>query len=489
MSCLSAGLCLVLAPSALAQTSQDLTTPSIDPAVKRLGQEFVSSGKSDALSIAIVRGSSVGFFNFGSTTQQGETLPTKFNVYEIGSVTKLFTSLLLAHAVQEGRISLQDDIRRYLPGPYPNLVSGEVPIRIIDLVDTTSALPDNLPDFQEATAHASDPQKAFVLARVLAEYSEQDMLRDLHSVSLVGKPGTEPRHSNLAAELLGYILTTTYRQPFTTLLQARILGPLGMDNGVTPARPDLMVQGYDAHHTAMPATDQAAVLAAGGLRFSTEDMARFLQAELAAKDPAIQRSQQPAFGHVATGAIGFNWQISRNVEGALKLNASGGTAGGASYVEIYPERHYAVVLLANRSGEAEGLLYGLADSLFAAALGTPALDALRDALEKTHFAHVQRTVGQIKQQHPHLTLSEAFVNNWGGGLLGSNPAGALALFQYNVRQWPRSSDAFDSLGDGYAQNHDPSSAAKAYRRALELNPANREAADSLASLRKSPTTH
>jgi len=261
-----------------------------------------------------------------------------------------------------------------------------------------------------------------------------------------------------------------------------------MANGVVADNPKLMVQGYDAHHTAMPATDQHAIQAAGTLRFSTLDMTRFLQAELAKRDPAIQLTQRPTFGRVETDAIGFNWHISRNVEGSLRLNSSGGTFGGASYIEIYPERGYGVVILANRSGETESLLYGLADLLFAATETTPSLDALQETLEETQYAHVGDSVLQVKEKFPRLTLSESYVNNWGGSLLGSNPKAALALFQYNTRVWPNSSNAFDSLGAGYEQNGDTSNAANAYKRALELNPGNKEASDSLATLTKHPAT-
>jgi D-alanyl-D-alanine-carboxypeptidase/D-alanyl-D-alanine-endopeptidase len=139
-------------PAAFCQTRR---TPDLDTgkAVRCLGQDFVSSDKADALSIAIVPGDGFDFFNFGSTIRGEDKKPTKHSVYEIGSVTKFFTSLLLAHAVQEGRIGLQDDIRRYLPGEYRNLSFGGLPIRVIDLADTTSALPDNLPNFKEVTAN------------------------------------------------------------------------------------------------------------------------------------------------------------------------------------------------------------------------------------------------------------------------------------------------------------------------------------------------
>ena len=473
----------VLVANPLAAPAQHKgTTVQNEDAVNRLGQEFVSSDRSDALSIAILRAGKVAFFDFGTTQHGKEIRPTKNSVYEIGSVTKLFTSLLLAHAVLDAKLKLQDDIRRYLPGDYANLNFQGAPVRMIDLVGTTSALPDNLPNFQEVTAQAPEREKAFVLAKVLNSYSQRDMLRDLRSVALIGKPGVQPRHSNLAAELLGYILTRVYGQSFTSLLQAKIQKPLGMENGVSPDNSARMVQGYDPQHVAMPETNQSAVLTAGGLRYSAEDMAKFLQAELAPRDEAIRLTQRAIVGRPETGAVGFNWQICRNVEGALRLNASGGTSGGASYVEIYPERGYGVVLLANRSGETEGHLYELADTLFAAVEGTPGLDALKADLTSTQYHDVKDSVQRSKLRFPQLTLSESYVNNWGGGLLGSDPKAALALFEYNVGRWPESSDAFDSLGEGYEQNGNASEATKAYRKALQLNPANKEASDALASL-------
>ena len=92
---------LVATPMA-APAQHNGPTIRTEDAVNRLGQEFISSNRSDALSVAIVRAEKVAFFNFGSTQRGKETRPTKDSVYEIGSVTKLFTSLLLAHAVLEG---------------------------------------------------------------------------------------------------------------------------------------------------------------------------------------------------------------------------------------------------------------------------------------------------------------------------------------------------------------------------------------------------
>lgn len=71
-------------------------------------------------------------------------------IYEIGSISKTFGSLLLAKAVVEKRANLNDDIRQYLDGTYPNLTYGHEPIRLVHLTNWTAELPDNLPQRMEA---------------------------------------------------------------------------------------------------------------------------------------------------------------------------------------------------------------------------------------------------------------------------------------------------------------------------------------------------
>jgi CubicO group peptidase (beta-lactamase class C family) len=157
---LAAAVLLCSAAPALAMESPKAAAPeeaTMDRVFQRLGTTFVDEGHTDGMSIVVVKDGKAHFYNFGTTTRGKAKPPTEHSVYEIGSVTKVFTSLVLAHAVEEGRIGLQDDIRKYLPGDYPNLAWQGTPIRIIDLADTTSALPDNLPNpFPQGV----DPDKA-----------------------------------------------------------------------------------------------------------------------------------------------------------------------------------------------------------------------------------------------------------------------------------------------------------------------------------------
>lgn len=124
-------------------------------AVQASVTDFVRRGNVDGMSVAVIRDGRMRFYNAGVSVRDGDIPVTEFSVYEIGSISKTFTGLLLAHAFIEGRASQSDDVRQYLPPGYDNLQRDDRPIRLIDLVDTTSALPDNLPDWRKVVADAN----------------------------------------------------------------------------------------------------------------------------------------------------------------------------------------------------------------------------------------------------------------------------------------------------------------------------------------------
>ena len=160
----------VLLATAFAMPSAEAAAPagSIDTTVmdstfQQLGAKLVQAGRADGLSIAVVKDGRVRFYNFGTVDRDAPRVPTEHTVYEIGSITKVFTSLLLAHAVAEGKVDLQEDIRHYLPGSYPELTFEGTPVRVVNLTNTTSALPDNLPDFAKIVG---DQERRLLIAAV-----------------------------------------------------------------------------------------------------------------------------------------------------------------------------------------------------------------------------------------------------------------------------------------------------------------------------------
>lgn len=138
-------LLIFLSYSAHGQTKQVNT----DTLVNRLGETFMKDKRAVGLSIGVYNNGATSYYNFG-TTEKGKTIqPTQNTVYEIGSVTKAFVSLILANAIIEKKVQLNDDVRKYLDGNYPNLEYKRKPITLEQLANTTSGIPNWLPETPE----------------------------------------------------------------------------------------------------------------------------------------------------------------------------------------------------------------------------------------------------------------------------------------------------------------------------------------------------
>jgi CubicO group peptidase (beta-lactamase class C family) len=445
--------------------------------------DFVRAGRADGLSVAVVHGGRTRFHNAGVIARDARTPATERSAYEIGSISKTFTGLLLAHAIGEGKAAASDDVRRYLPPGYDNLERDGRPVRLIDLVDTTSALPDNLPDWRQSVGDAKPAQIPFIVAKLFDDYTSQKLMADLRTANLVGTPGAVPRHSNVASQLLGIVLERLYDRPYEALIAQYIERPLGMGSGGAVSPSAQVALGYDPAGPAMPPLTAPVVRAAGGLRYSTADMARYLAAQLAARDPAVALTHKPAWGSPDTGAIGFHWIIAKTVDSRIYLRHSGGTFGFSSYCDFYPDQGYGIVLLANRA-DSEGALQSVADAAHEKLFGRPrGLMALEAALEQSRYADVGASVADARRRFPELHLGEDYVNAWGYRLLFKpRLAEAKAVFGYNVAQHPDSWNAHDSYAESLAATGDKAQAVAEYRRSLALNPANDHAEKMIAQI-------
>ena len=140
-----AGVAILFAVGTMVLAIQHQHEHQHDALIKRLGEDFMKDPASVGLSIGFFNNGESYFYNFG-TTEKGKALPPSQNtVYEIGSITKTFTSLVLANAVSEGKVRLDDDIRKYLEGNYLNLEYEGKGITLAELVNGTSGLPNFLP--------------------------------------------------------------------------------------------------------------------------------------------------------------------------------------------------------------------------------------------------------------------------------------------------------------------------------------------------------
>jgi D-alanyl-D-alanine-carboxypeptidase/D-alanyl-D-alanine-endopeptidase len=328
-------------PIAFSQTQDSL--------IQRLGDEFMKAPEAVGLSVGVLHLGKADYYNFG-IAQKGVNQPAASStIYEIGSNTKTFVSTLLAYAVIEGKIKLDDDIRTYMPEQYPNLEYQGQAIKLLHLANLTSELPNWLPDKPEVFEKANPDSIPYLLLNLHKNYSQQDFYRDLHSVRLVAQPGSNPRHSNVAAQLVGFILESVYQQSLESLIKKYITEPLGMNHtGFFMDQPKLMAKGYSGKGKPMPYITMPDAQGSGGLSSTAEDMLNYIRFQLDESNKAVRLSHQTTV-KTAQDAVGLNWHIDKTPSGDRQLWHTGGTFGFSSYIVLYPDRQLGIVLLANES--------------------------------------------------------------------------------------------------------------------------------------------
>ena len=305
------------------------------PAVERAAAGLPAGG----FVLAEVDGDRVTYASAGHPGPR-DGLPPEKILFEIGSITKVFTSLLLAEAVNEGKAKLTDPIGKFLPADV-TLKPGTAAITLEQLATHTSGLPALPANFRPA--NQNDPY---------ADYTV-DQLYDFLRAYQPEHPAPQPAsYSNVGVGLLGHLLERIYGKPYAELVATRIAGPLGLTDTVIEldsAQADRFAPPHSGSF-AMNPWRLPTLAGAGALRSTAADLARFAQALMDPKDPALAAAwalaRQPRAAFGATGHIGLNILIAER-NGVTVYNHSGGTGGTRSYLEFVPELHRATVLLVN----------------------------------------------------------------------------------------------------------------------------------------------
>ena len=311
----------------------------IDSVIQEAVTLYMSNKNVAGLSIGVLQNGKISTYNFGEIKKGTGQLPTANTIYEIGSVTKTFTGILLANAVLEGKVKLDGDICKYLDGNYPNLQFAGRPISLVDLSNHTSGLPSQpkMPGSDEDIFSAS------------TKFNDKMLADILHHVTIDTLPGTRRQYSNFAVGLLGLILEKVYGMNYEQLLKKYILGPYAMKQSkITMSKTDFrsFAQGYDVEGNPAPYWRNRIAEPAGGIRSTTHDMLIYAQEQMNTKDSAAKLSHQLTFGNAKQGT-GLNWGISTTKEGYLRWSHDGGTDGFTSLCLVYPELNAAIILLTN----------------------------------------------------------------------------------------------------------------------------------------------
>jgi len=314
---------------------------------------FAANHGQVGLSVGLFKDGKTAYFNYGKVTRGNRSRPTSHTLYRIASITKIFTSNLLAQAVTEHKLRLEDDIRKYMKGSYPNLEFEGHPIQLQYLTNHRSGLPFLLPDKPELMPDFKGSAMSWSqrVAKAWSSYSREDFYRDLSRVKLAAIPNTRSSYSNAAPQLLGYIMEAVYGKSFERLVREKITGPLGMPDttlSLSPGQANRLAQGYDeGGHVIPPPPDFYG--GSGAIKSTAADMMKFLQWQIAEKSQSVKLSHNPVFT-VGDYSAGLNWQMMQR-NGRRLIWQSGTFPGFQSLIILEPELHVGLVLLSNQQDQ------------------------------------------------------------------------------------------------------------------------------------------
>jgi CubicO group peptidase (beta-lactamase class C family) len=332
-----------------------LAAPTLDAAMRERAETLVRDGKHASLVIAVIDGKDSAVYGFGRVRPGDQGVPDADTVYEIGSVTKTMTGLLLADAIVAGKAQLDQPVAELLPAYAIPALAGQK-ITVGQLATHFSGLP-RLPA-NLAPANMANPY---------ASYGEAQLRTFLASHVLARAPGAAYEYSNLAYGLLGTALATQADMSYEELLQARIFRPLGMTSSTsvtTPALRARLAPGHLADGKPAANWDFQAIAGAGAVRSSARDMIAYMQSYMRASSPAQQLAVQPRRVLAGEGdgdgvkKIGLAWMLDQ-VKGQPFAWHNGQTGGYASFAGYTLDGKRGVVVLSSTARDVDALGVGV----------------------------------------------------------------------------------------------------------------------------------
>ena len=359
-------VCIAITLAALAAAAHAQPT---DARIKDiLAQRIDVDRQAVGLAAVVVEGNTVRIVTHGAmrlAAEQDKAEPiTPDTLFEVGSITKTFTALLLADMVIKGEVKLDDPVEKWLPqglglrGGLKLRDHTGAPIRLVDLATHRSGLPrlpDNMPNGTRA-----DPY---------VDYREQQLLIYLKDretqVENDGGKATKRRdqayaYSNLGYGLLGYVLARAADTSYAGLLQKRVLTPLGLTSTYLDIPRGELARFSNPHYVHRDATLKRnkhwrfdVIAPAGALIMSARDMGRYAQAASGAIDTPLKAAFALAYKKYGDGlspknAQGLAW-IAAQLNERTVFNHDGMTGGFAASLWVDPDRKSAVAVLSNAS--------------------------------------------------------------------------------------------------------------------------------------------
>jgi serine-type D-Ala-D-Ala carboxypeptidase/endopeptidase len=329
--------------------AQEIALPS-DSAIREIIRGRVDAGTAVGIVVGVIepdgRRRVVAYGKSGTARALDAS-----TVFEIGSITKAFTGIVLAEMARRGEVRLDDPVAKYLPASVTVPSRNGREITLLDLATQSSGLP-RLPDNLKPKDSANP----------YADYGAEHLYAFLSSHQLRRDVGAQYEYSNLGVGLLGHALALRAKTDLETLYRRYLLDPLGMRDtrvALTPSMRERLAPGHNEAGDIVSNWDVGVLGGAGGLRSTATDMLTFLAANIAADVDSARGALAPALhdSHVRrrdagpTGmGIGLAWHIRPTSGGGSIVWHNGGTGGYRAFAGFDPVQRRGVVVLTNSGG-------------------------------------------------------------------------------------------------------------------------------------------
>lgn len=331
---------------------------ALDAIVAKHCTPFMDDFKSVGLAVAVVSGDHETIMTFGRPAIKAKDAVTPDTIFEIGSITKTFTGLLLACQVEAGRLKIDQPVRELLPkGMELSKPAQEITLR--QLTTHTAGFP-RLP---ENLSYWGSVGKMMIGGNPYGDYTDAQFREAVRTVQLDQTPGSAFAYSNFSTALLGYILAFRAGLTYEALVNQQICHPLGLhDTAATlsPEQAKRFAQGYSSissffgvlqYHESDSWNMTGPFAGAGCIRSSAKDMQIYLRNQMRPegelKGP-ITRSHQELYRETGGPAVAMNWFLVQNAAiNRTILWHNGLTGGHHSYIGFTSDGQTGVVILAN----------------------------------------------------------------------------------------------------------------------------------------------
>ncbi len=305
----------------------------------------VNNGFYPGVIIGLIDWKGIQIYTDGIASYEKNNTINKNTIFNIGSITKLFTGILLADMIQKGELSLDDPIEKFLPETDKIPMYNDKKITLGHLAMHTSGLP-RLPDNLKSNSWTS----------FYSTYTVDEMYDFLSSYSLEVEPGTKYEYSNIGYSLLGHLLELKSGKSFEELVTNKLTKDLKLKNTYLVLPDPLqenLATGY-RNNQEIKLREWIAPKGSGGFYSSTNDLLIFLSANMrlskSSLSDAMILSQQPQFQFYndtkESRFAGLGWRVLDR-EGEQITMLTGATDGFRSFIGFDPNLNRGVVVLSN----------------------------------------------------------------------------------------------------------------------------------------------